>query len=193
MSGRLFIAVPLPGEYREILEGLTGRLRKRLPKGAPLTFTKPDTWHLTLRFLGDTPEERIEPLKAALADIDWRAFTLRAGGYGAFPGIQRPRVLWVGLREGADEARALASAVENASVAAGFEPEERPFRPHLTVARVKKGGRLLNAAELLAEIGRESWPGFLVRSFTLFGSELRPEGAVHTPLAEFGAGTDEIG
>src|SRR5690606_30936563 len=97
-----------------------------------------ESWHLTLRFLGDTPaalldRQREEVPRAPLGS----PFSLRFGGYGAFPRAGRATVLWLGVEEGAEPLRALAGAVEAAARRAGFPPEGRPFRPHLTLSRIR--------------------------------------------------------
>ncbi|WP_316899126.1 RNA 2',3'-cyclic phosphodiesterase [Pseudodesulfovibrio indicus] len=179
---RLFVGIGLPDTYRQLLKPLTASL-SRLTDSS-INWSRPGTWHLTLKFLGETEEARIPALKDALASLDSPCFTLRAGGAGAFPNAQRPKVLWLGLAQGADQATGLASAIEDALAAVGVPREQKQFRPHLTLGRVRKPGPgdwqpLLDAA------AQTQWPPFTVNRFTLYQSTLAPTGATHTALAEF--------
>lgn len=138
-----------------------------------------DSIHLTLRFLGPARPAQLERLKTALAAA--AAFcpplAARIGGAGMFPERGAPRVLWIGLTT-APELRPLQAACERAARAAGFPPEHRPFRPHLTVGRFR--GRAPRKPLPALELGETT-----LRSLVLFQSELRREGARHTPLATF--------
>lgn len=135
MVGRLFLAVDPPDDARRrlvatIAEQLDGR---PLP-GRP---SPPENWHLTLRFLGDTDEVGYERLLATLDQAELpAAFAAGFDGLGAFPRPERATVLWVGIDPGRDALAELANQVEDAVEAAGWAPEERPFRPHLTLARI---------------------------------------------------------
>jgi RNA 2',3'-cyclic 3'-phosphodiesterase len=139
--------------------------------------------HLTLKFLGPIEEQSIEPISRALegAVRPFSRFTINAKGLGVFPGIKRPRILWVGLEGGA--VAALASAVESALEPLGFAPEARSFKPHLTV------GRWRNFEGSATRLGREieKWKSYefgesKVQEVTLFQSVLKPDGAVYYSL-----------
>ena len=181
---RLFIGISLPNAYRKAFNPLISRLSTLTD--ASIKWSRPDTWHQTLKFLGETDEARIPPLKAALSAIDFTAFTVRAKGAGAFPEARRPKVLWLGLAEGGEPAAALAQAIEDALAAIGIPREKKRYRPHLTLGRVRRPApgdwdNLLKAAEASV------WPPFTATRFILWQSTLAPEGAIHTPLAEFPA------
>lgn len=178
---RLFIGLPLPQSYQDSLGELQAKLKRlvRVRHG----WTRQGTWHLTLKFLGEVAEDRVAGLGTALAGIDWQAFDLQAGGAGFFPNPSRPRVLWAGLAKGAAACRELAEAVELVCVDQGFKPEERPFSPHLTIARIKDAGRE-PWREVLAAAADWVWPEAVMDRVVLWRSDLRPEGPVHTPLAE---------
>jgi 2'-5' RNA ligase len=149
-----------------------------------VNWSKPGTWHLTLKFIGETDETRIPAIKSALAAVDFSAFTLRAGGAGAFPDARRPKVLWLALAEGGEQAATLAQSIEDALAAINIPREKKPFRPHLTLGRVRKPAPGDWTPALHAAAAHE-WPPFTVTHFTLWQSTLTPEGAIHTPLAEF--------
>lgn len=165
------------------LETLMTSLRPRVP-GA--RWVRPESVHLTFRFLGDTPPARIEPLQAALASAAsaCEPSEARIAGLGTFPDRgQPPRVLWVGLRI-APPILELQAACERAAVTVGFPAEERPFRSHLTLARFR--GRVLRPALPPVDLG-----SFPLKTLALVRSQLRPGGAVYTPIARFPLGAGE--
>jgi RNA 2',3'-cyclic 3'-phosphodiesterase len=144
-AGRLFLGIPLPDDGRGAVEAhLRATFGERLPGRA----VPPRNWHLTLRFLGDTPRDRSTALMDALRDAELgAAFELSLAGLGAFPRPARATVLWVGVGDGRREIAALAGAVERAARTAGFAAEEKPFSPHLTVSRVNPPADLRRAIE----------------------------------------------
>lgn len=132
---RLFLAAPLDGDSRHALSHL---LSAAAPRGLPGRVVPPENWHVTLRFLGDVADPVRDRLVAQLDGADLGApFAVRWGGLGAFPRPRRATVLWVQADRGADELAGLAARVEEAAVAAGFEVEDRPFRAHLTLSRIR--------------------------------------------------------
>lgn len=137
---RLFIAVPLPEDTAEAVRSIVDEVRAEpLPDGArDVRWVRLDGLHLTLRFLGPTPEERVEPTATAVRAVAAAApgpIDLELGGAGTFPPQGRPRALWIGLVSGAEALAQLASETNEALVAAGWELDDRPFRAHLTLAR----------------------------------------------------------
>lgn len=136
MRRRLFVAVEIPEAPRALLaarlEGTVG-----LP-ALPGKVVPPENWHITLRFLGPVDESVLDRVTAELDGLDSPgSIRARLGGLGAFPRPSRATVLWVGLDRGAEEIGRLAGRVEDAVEAAGFEPEGRPFHPHLTLSRIR--------------------------------------------------------
>lgn len=128
---RLFLAVPLT-------EGPRREIAAALPADLPGRPVPSHNWHLTLRFLGDTPPEQRERLVAELERAPLGGpLPLRFGALGAFPHPRRPRVLWLGVGEGADALATLAAATEDAARRAGFAPADKPFTPHLTLSRIR--------------------------------------------------------
>ncbi len=157
---------------------------KRAAGEAPLSWTKPEQLHFTVAFLGEQPDEALSRLRDAAAPCgELRAFDLRLQGAGAFPDPRRPRVLWLGTGQGAAELEELAARLQGGLRAAGFRLEDRPFRPHLTVARVKPGGERGAARALQAappgEIARVN-----VAQLCLMQSQLGPQGARHSLVHE---------
>lgn len=128
--GRVFAAIALPEEIRLALEDRLAGID--VPgKPAPL-----QNWHITLRFLGRIEEVTYERFLAAIEHLP-DPFTISLDGFGAFPNPRRATVLWLGIDQGAEEATKLASIAEEAAQAAGLDAEERPFHPHLTLARIR--------------------------------------------------------
>ena len=147
-----------------------------------------DRLHLTLRFLGATPAEALAPLATALdqAAAGIRAFRVSIAGAGAFPSVERPRVLWLGLREGAAELAALASALDAPLARLGWPAPTRPFRGHLTVARTDAAGYGAGATAaraLIAAAGSRS-SRFEADRVVLFQSHLGRGPARYEALAE---------
>ncbi|MFZ2444939.1 MAG: RNA 2',3'-cyclic phosphodiesterase [Syntrophobacteraceae bacterium] len=180
-SIRSFIAVELPGTVRRMLEELSGELRK---SDAAVGWVKPDGIHLTLKFLGNVAPEVIERIKPVLAEVASRAlpFRIQAAGCGAFPTIKQPRVIWAGVRGESEPLVRLQKEVETAMVPFGFEPENRPFRPHLTLGRVRGRQRLHALQQILLARREFTAEPFDVTELVLYKSELRPDGARYTPL-----------
>ena len=138
---RTFIAVEPSAEVRRALAGLTADLMSAWPAGS-VRWIPPESLHLTLRFLGKTEDDRVERLTAALDEVtaDAPACELTLGSPGAFPDARRPRVLWVGLGgSGTSALRSMQGEMEERVSGLGWDREHRPFRPHLTLGRVRPG------------------------------------------------------
>lgn len=178
---RTFIAIDLSSRLQEALSTLEKELQEAR---APITWVKPERIHLTLKFLGDVAPERISEIQNRLDEVARNAspFRLEPVGCGAFPTIRQMRVIWVGLEGDATVLNDLQQAVEAAMVQLGFKREERPFKPHLTLGRVKGRQHLRLLQELLLERQRFRAEAFDVTELVLYKSELRPEGARYTPL-----------
>ncbi|KXK22194.1 MAG: 2'-5' RNA ligase [Chloroflexi bacterium OLB15] len=182
MSYRLFIALDLPETVKTALAALRAPI-----EGA--AWVKPEGFHITLKFLGDGNDDaRLEAVQAALAGIEARAFDYALRGVGRFPdAVKQPaRVLWVGI-QAADEFSALWVQVENTMAKIGFLPERHPqtVRPHITLARIKKGG---NAAAITAFLERHhgfQMAGLRATEFCLFSSQLSPQGATYTRMGSY--------
>ena len=179
-SIRSFIAVELPDAVRGQLESFTMELKK---SDAPVGWVRPEGVHLTLKFLGNISPELIEQIKPVLAGIGSRRglIHLQPAGCGAFPTIKQPRVIWVGLRGECELLVELQKQVETAMIPFGFKPEDRPFKPHLTLGRVKGRQRLLALQQILLARREFTAEAFDVTQLVLYKSELRPDGARYTP------------
>lgn len=173
---RLFIAIDFSDEIKKRLE----RMRTDVPGSH---WVPKEQIHLTLSFLGEVDDATLERLTEALATIRSPGFSLRFSGTGCFPDRRRARVLWVGL-EPEPLLNSLASLVREAVLACNIPQEERPFSPHITLARLKlHAPREVEA--FLDHPLKQALPPVDVREFVLFQSRLTPQRAVHTPLKAF--------
>ncbi len=180
--GRLFIAVPLLDEPRHALAAL-------LDGPLPGRVVRPQNWHLTLRFVGDTDELTYERLLGALDEVDFgEPFRATFGALGAFPAPAKATVLWVGFSDGLVGFDRLARVVEEASERAGMPPEERPFRAHLTLSRIRphQDVRSVVARPPLAGV---SW---MVDEVDVFRSHLGPGGPRYERLERYMLGGEHM-
>jgi len=178
---RVFLAVEATAEVMARLAALQEILRGA---GASVSWTSPAGFHVTLRFLGEVEEAGIPPLATALAAVAARhaPFAVRVAGAGAFPSARRPRTIWAGVTEGEAPLRALAAAVKAAAVRAGFPPEERPFRAHLTLGRVREPRGTERLTRLLDAHAADDLGALPVTAVSVMRSELSPQGARYTAL-----------
>ncbi|HZX94120.1 MAG TPA: RNA 2',3'-cyclic phosphodiesterase [Myxococcales bacterium] len=173
---RLFFALPLPTDVKERLQPTLDAARRAA--GESVGFTRLEQIHFTLAFLGEQPSPD-KALAAGEVLRDQDAFELAIGGAGAFPNTARPRVLWLGVTEGAAQLMVAADRLRRALRDSGFMPEERPFRPHLTVGRVRPRGEK-TARQALAAIAPGELARCTVRHACLMQSVLGKSGATHT-------------
>lgn len=178
---RCFVAIDLPDDVRASVASAQQRLRDAAPN-ADARWTTPASMHLTLKFLGEVVD--VDAVRAALAQVAsrHRPVALAAGGLGAFPGPARPRVLWAGITGGIRELGLLAVDVERAFQPLGFAPEARPFRGHLTLARVRSPRGLAGVARVLAS-DASSFGTWTATDVVLYRSHLRSTGSVYEALA----------
>lgn len=134
---RLFIAVPLTDAATAAVAAVVESIRVGEPEGRGVRWVRLDGLHLTLRFLGPTPEPRVPDLAAAVASVarDAEPFTITIRGAGSFPPTGRPRTIWLDIRDGVESLEGLAARLDDRLAGAGWERERRPFRGHLTLAR----------------------------------------------------------
>ena len=181
---RSFVAILLNDEVRAAVAAEIARLRPLAPR---VGWVAAPNLHLTLKFLGELPPDELGQVKDGLTEAVTGVvpFSLRFQGLGAFPGMARPRVLWVGVAEGGHAAQALQSRVEAALGRRGFAREDRPFSPHLTVGRVREARGLAGLQQAMARDARMDFGGLEVRALSLMRSDLSPTGSRYTELADF--------
>ena len=183
---RLFIAIELPADVLSSLAGLQAVLKKQVPPQT-VRWVNADGIHLTLKFLGDTPAANRTSLETALGQAVEGHFTfsLATGAVGCFPNTRQPRVVWVSIQNDVDALKALRDAVEEHVAPLGYPTEDRPFSPHLTLGRIHRDARRDNVRELGALIASATASDiheWQVSAVSLIRSELKPSGAVYTPL-----------
>jgi RNA 2',3'-cyclic 3'-phosphodiesterase len=177
---RLFIGLDLPEDVVRNLEDLLARLRPT----ARIRWSPPENLHITTKFVGEWPAERLDEMKQMLASVPVRPpFAVRLQDTGFFPNERAPRVFWCGI--GAPELKSLAADTDDATAQLGVERENRPFSPHLTLARIKEPLDLKPLREVLSHLPSRDFGSFQVRSFFLYRSQMRGGGSVYTKLAEF--------
>ena len=173
---RLFVAVPIPEEVATRIAAVVEDVRATLGvAGDRVRWVQMEGLHVTLRFLGPTPPGQVETVADAVeraAAVMPGPFEVRLGGAGAFPDATRPRALWLGIRHGADELARLSTALTTELVAAGWALDERPFRPHLTIARTDGVHAGAEAGQRLVEAAAELDVAFETDRVVLYRSHL---------------------
>ena len=183
---RLFVAIPVEGEVAEVLGGL---LQRWQPIGWPVKWARPEGLHLTLKFLGSVESERYSGLLQGLAGAvrGTPALSFSLTELGAFPGLVRARILWAGLESEA-ALELMVHRIEQACAGLGFPLEGRPYRPHVTLGRVREGGRLPSRA--IEQIEQEPVPRatFLANAVVLYQSLTGAGGSRYEVRATFPLG-----
>lgn len=181
---RAFIAVPTSEEIRTLVGDLEGNLAG---VGADVKWVKPHNVHITLKFLGNVTQADVDSLINTIPGVleGVSAFDVQVSGTGTFPPGRWPRVVWVGLTEGKEHLAGLGARVEGACASLGFEKEKRPFRPHLTIGRVRRGSRAL--PDLAEQVGSITFNPLKLRvdEVNLVRSRLSPQGPTYTILESF--------
>jgi RNA 2',3'-cyclic 3'-phosphodiesterase len=182
---RCFLAIDPPEEILQEIGRIQGRLQRLI--GGDVRWVRPEAIHLTLKFFGDIPESAVADIAAVVEPTAAGAapFSLEIGGTVVFPDQRRPRVLWLGMNGDVPRLLVFQQELERALGVIGFPEEERPFTPHLTLARIKSARGLTGLARAL-EKGEEYAAGrFTASGIGLIRSELTPRGAVYTELKWF--------
>ena len=172
MSKRLFVAIDLPKSTRQLLAALDPHVRG-------VRWTDPAQMHLTLSFLGEVPDKTDLALRERLRAIEFGAFFLSIGGVGAFSGKGAPKIIWIGVGKAHPHLFQIHKRVHESALAAGLEPELRPWHPHITIARCKD----VSAQSLrkFLQVHADFDAGVVhVEGFHLYSSELTAAGPIHT-------------
>lgn len=183
---RLFFAILL-ADHTKHRVSLIQETMKRALAGQRIAWVKEENLHLTLRFLGEQDEHGMQKAVEAGETVARQQVPFRfvVRGAGVFPDTRRARVLWVGIEEPVEPLYLLAQSLEHELRERGFPAEEKPFRSHITLARVKEPPPASVIEKLLASLPTESLGVVEVRSFVLMQSVLHPDGSQYTPLREF--------
>lgn len=188
MAGiRSFVAIELSDEVRAALSDLQGSLKAQVPHKT-VRWVRPESIHLTLQFLGEVAPSQVEAIADALRGTcaNQSPFICQLRDLGVFPNPRRPRIVWVGVTERSGTLMALQKQITLALEPLGFEPEKRSFTPHLTIGRADRRAsrpELIGLGELITHSSVGTIAQVSVHHVTLMKSDLRPSGAVYTPLA----------
>jgi len=183
---RAFIAIGLPKEIEDYLGKLEDKLKSTQ---ADVKWVKPENIHLTLKFLGERDDKKVEQIKGALDEVsaDNNAFRIHIGSLGGFPNLNSPRVIWVGIDQGESETKKIAQGLEEKIAKLGIPKEERPFSSHITIGRTrsnKNREKLVQELKLqMNEFGGQNLE-FSVTKITLYKSTLTPTGPIYEILKE---------
>ena len=195
---RLFVALDLPTGAKAALAATVGQLQSVIPAG--VRWVNPAGIHLTLKFLGDTDAEWVTPLLAALRETaaagDARPFPLHLDGLGVFPNYREPRGIYAGVGGDLDSLAQAQRRGEQAMARLGFPQEKRPFRPHLTLGRVREGVVPAARRQIGETIARKAAAlspeyAWTAGEIHLIRSVLTPQGAVYTTLGQAPLGAAE--
>lgn len=177
---RCFVAVDV--EDPSIVSRIASMQEQLEATGAKLKLVELENLHLTLRFIGEVPQEVVERILRALEEVEFEPFTVRFVGLGAFPDVRRPRVIWVGVEEGGRELAELSARVNNALSKLKLPGPSEEFAPHLTVARVKGG--IGSLPKLLQEAAHVEVGTMMVDKVRLKRSTLTSRGPIYQTLYE---------
>jgi 2'-5' RNA ligase len=180
---RLFVAIDIPDAIRTALAEFTEKAKLIQRQG--LKYVENGNWHTTLKFIGETPPERLDEITKALSEIAFEPFQLECRGTGSFPARGNPRVIWSGIDTSEPLVR-LADAVDRRLFASGFPRDTKKFSPHLTIAGVKSE---ISPAlrDYLDKSTDRFFGGFTVDSFAIYKSDLTQKGPVYTIIEKFSA------
>jgi RNA 2',3'-cyclic 3'-phosphodiesterase len=179
---RLFLAISLDPSVRDAVSAALAELRTAAPQ---IKWVRAENLHVTLKFLGETPQAKLDALQSALSMIRLPgAIQLDFRGLGFFPNEKRAKVLWLGMNASPNLPE-LAAAIDHAAHSLGFPLEDRPFTPHLTLARFSTPGLPQALSEPVRKISAQSFGSQTATNFNLIESKLKPSGAEYTTLHSF--------
>jgi 2'-5' RNA ligase len=185
---RSFLAIELPKTIQKRIEEIQKEL---VLSRADVRWVDPRNIHLTLKFFGSIEESRVDGIVQSIGDPvkTTLPFPLVVRGMGAFPHIKNPRIIWVGLVDSRGALASFQNRLETALEEVGFEAEDRPFHPHLTLGRTKSSRGKDELVGKMEAHREEGLGDFQVEKVILFKSDLRPSGPVYTPLREMKLGS----
>ncbi len=177
---RVFVAVELSADVKKALGQLQREL-KSITDSARWVAT--ESIHITLKFIGEIPEQRLEKIDEALVGLNWKPFTVSVCGVGFFPGKRSPRVFWAGMS--APTMPELAEELDVRMERLGFEKEERAFRPHVTLARARDARMETGLVTAASKYENFDFGSFTVDRIFLIQSTLKPSGPVYNKLKQY--------
>lgn len=180
MNLRCFIAIDIGSSIKKEIGEFVDSLKKY---DSDIKWVSPENVHLTLKFLGDTPQDNLPGIGDSLrkAIFSYRPFYIKIHGTGLFPNRKNPRVIWVGL-ENTETIGSLKGDIEDAMSSFGYQREDKDFRPHLTVGRVRSHKGMIGILKELDNFREKDFGSVEVDGIKLMKSELNPKGAKYTCL-----------
>ena len=180
---RMFVGIGLPEECRT---SIVRALSPVAETGLPVSWTRAENLHITLKFLGEVPDARVEELGGLLAESarGTGPFRFLVEGAGGFPTLSSPRILWAGVREPLDPVRKLHQNMEKILAGAGFPREGRLFHPHVTVGRVRRRLPAGWTERFGGALSGKRFGEVPARSYQLYESRLSPSGSTYTVLVD---------
>jgi 2'-5' RNA ligase len=152
--------------------------------GADLKLVKPQNIHLTVRFLGNVSLPMVDAVHEEMKQISFASFEIELRGLGVFPRLSRPRVVWTGIKKGADQLVNIFEQLEPRLRGLGFKPDTKGFSPHLTIARVRSGRNKVQLAKVLREVEDYDFGAVKAECLRLKKSVLTPRGPIYSTLRE---------
>ena len=184
MSGTIRSFFSFDIEDQTIIRRLTEAQGMLTNTGADLKQVKPQNIHLTVRFLGNISSPMVDAIYEEMKHVSFAPFTIELRGLGAFPKLSYPRVVWAGIRKGADELTNVFEQLEPRLRGLGFKPDNKGFSPHLTIARVRTGRNKTQLIKLVQELEDYEFGAVKAECLRLKKSVLTPQGPVYTTLRE---------
>ena len=176
---RLFVALEIPSDVRENLADLIKSLRMVSPQ---TRWVRPENLHVTLKFIGEVPEAKLAAIRAALAGVrSEQLVVLDFRGLGFFPNEKHPRIFWAGIEASAN-LKTLAADIDGITEKLGIPREQRPFSPHLTLARFEPSRLPEKLRAAVQENAAREFGSFRTNQFHLIESKLKPSGAEYTTI-----------
>lgn len=179
---RSFIAFDI--ESAQVLERITHMQKILTETHADLKFVEPKNIHITIRFLGNITPHMVDRVYESMKKVKFEPFEVKIQGIGAFPNTRYPRVLWAGIREGAEQLRSIFHQLEPQLRILGFAPDPKGFSPHLTIARVKSGRNKAELAKQVEENINYDFGTVKAECLRLKRSDLTPKGPIYSTLRE---------
>ena len=185
---RAFLAIDPPEDILQAMSRLQEKLKREI--SGRISWTKPQGQHLTLKFFGDISSEDVKNICTAVQNriVSEPKLNLKVENMGVFPDARRPRLIWCGVTGDSEKLSIIQKQLDSDFAGIGFPREDRPFRAHLTLGRIKDPSGLTGISEALTKYSAFAAGKFNCTELILFQSKLSPQGAIYTKLAEFALG-----
>ena len=185
---RAFLAIDPPENILQAMSRLQEKLKREI--SGRISWTKPQGQHLTLKFFGDISTDDVKNICSAVQNrvTSEPSLNLKIEKLGVFPGARRPLVIWCGVTGDVENLSVLQRKLDSDFAGIGFPGENRPFRAHLTIGRIKDPSGLTGISEALTKYNAFAAGEFICTKLILFQSRLSPQGAIYSKLAEFALG-----